>query len=244
MTKLNQINALVTGRKGEAEKVVGDIYKIVQKPELFTGLARTFRAYDAENGEKLPPESKKVQHTVQELVETAQAKWTELWDLTFTQDAGNQRAAASITVDGKVVLPDVPVTSLLFLEKQVNDVETFVGKLPTPAADEDWVLDPNQNLLRSKPAETVRTKKEPQVLVKYEATKEHPAQTEVYHKDIPTGVWTNVSFSGAMPANTKAAILVRLKKLKDAIKLAREQANMIEVTPIKAGEPLFGFIFG
>jgi hypothetical protein len=35
-----------------------------------------------------------------------------------------------------------------------------------------------------------------------------------------------------------------VRKLQDAIKLAREQANLLEVERQKAGEPLLGFVFG
>jgi hypothetical protein len=70
-----------------------------------------------------------------------------LWNLVFTQDTGNQSARADIVVDGKVVLANVPVTSLLFLDKQVNDLETFVSKLPTPDPAEEWTHDPNTGAL-------------------------------------------------------------------------------------------------
>jgi hypothetical protein len=32
--KLNQINAVVSGRKGEAEKAVTELYKLIQKDQL------------------------------------------------------------------------------------------------------------------------------------------------------------------------------------------------------------------
>src|SRR5262249_28027830 len=116
MPKLNQINAMVTGRKGEVEKAVTEIYKILQKEQLFNGRSRQYRPYDEEQGEKLPAEAQKVQQETKKLVEQAVAKWTDLWDLTLTQDAGNQQARADIIIDGQIVLKDVPVTNLLFLE--------------------------------------------------------------------------------------------------------------------------------
>ena len=108
---------------------------------------------------------------------------------------------------------------------------------------EDWSHDPNTGLLRSPVAESLRTTKEPTVLVKYEATKEHPAQTETFMKDVPAGYWRQVLYSGALQADRKDAILSRLKKLRDAVKLAREQANLIEVERQKAGEALLAFLF-
>jgi hypothetical protein len=242
--KLNQINAIVSARKNEAQKDVTELHKLLQKEPLFVGRERIYRPLDEVNGQKLPPESQRVQHRADDLVRQAREKWTELWNLVLTQDTGNQSARADIVVDGKVILANVPVTTLLFLDKQVNDLETFVSKLPTPDPAEEWVHDPNSGLLRSRTSESLRTSKEPTVIVKYPATTEHPAQTELFTKDVPVGTWTQIVYSGCIPADKKNAILARVRKLQDAIKTAKEQANLLEVERQKAGEPLLGFVFG
>jgi hypothetical protein len=242
--KLNQINAIVTARKGDAEKQVTELYKLIQKEQLFAGRERTYRPLDEVNGQKLPPESQRVQQRADDLIRQARGKWTELWNLVLTQDSGNQQARADIVVDGKVLLANVPVTTLLFLDKQVNDLQTFVSKLPTPDPAEEWGHDPNTGLLRSRATESVRTSKEPTVIVKYDATKEHPAQTELFTKDVPVGTWTQILYSGCIPTDRKNAILARIRGLQDGIKVAKEQANLLEVERQKAGEPLLGFVFG
>ena len=244
MPKLNQINAVVTARKGDAEKNITELYKLIQKEQLFAGRERTYRPLDEVNGQKLPPESQRVQQRADDLIRKAREKWTELWNLVVTQDTGNQSAKADIVVEGKTILAGVPVTSLLFLDKQVNDLETFVSKLPTPDPAEEWAHDPNTGLLRSKTNESVRTSKEPTVIVKYEATKEHPAQTELFTKDVPVGTWSQIVYSGCLPTDKKNAILARVRLLQDAIKVAKEQANLLEVTRQKAAEPLLDFVFG
>lgn len=244
MPKLNQVNALVTGRKSETEKAVTEIYKVIQEEGLFHGFERAYKPNDEEQGERLPAESQRVQQQAAELIEQARAKWTELWDLTLTQDTGNQQARADVVVDGRTLLKAVPVTYLLFLEKQVNDVETFLGKLPTPDPSEEWTHDPAVGLLRSKPNQSIRTKKEPTRFEKAPATKEHPAQVEILHIDTPVGVWTKTLYSGCIPADEKNALMARARKLKDAIRVAREQANLTEVEPKKAGDPLFAYMLG
>ncbi|VTR95691.1 Uncharacterized protein OS=Myxococcus sp. (contaminant ex DSM 436) GN=A176_04436 PE=4 SV=1 [Gemmata massiliana] len=244
MPKLNQINAVVTARKGDAEKQITELYKLIQKEQLFTGRERTYRPLDEVNGQKLPPESQRVQQRADDLIRQAREKWTELWNLVLTQDTGNQSAKADVVVDGKAVLANVPITTLLFLDKQVNDLETFVSKLPTPDPAEEWAHDPNSGLLRSKANESLRTSKEPTVIVKYDATKEHPAQTELFTKDVPVGTWTQILYSGCIAADRKNAILARVRKLQDAIKVAKEQANLLEIERQKAAEALFGYVFG
>ncbi len=244
MPKLNQINAIVSGRKGDAEKSVTELYKILQKEQLFAGRERVYRPLDEVNGQKLPPESQRVQQRADDLIRQAVAKWTELWNLILTQDLGNQQARADVVVDGKTLLSGVPVTFLLFLDKQANDLETFVSKLPTPDPSEEWSHDPNTGLLRSRATESLRTSKEPTVIVKYEATKEHPAQTELFTKDVPVGTWSQILYSGCVPADRKNAILERVRKLQDAIKVAKEQANQLEVERQKAADAVLGFVFG
>ncbi len=243
MPKLNQVNAIVTGRKGEAEKAVTELYKLVQKDTLFAGRERTYRPMDEINGQKLPPESQRVQQRADDLLRQAVTRWTELWNLILTQDVGNQSAKANVVVDGQVIVADAPITFLLFLDKQVNDLETFVSKLPTPDPAEEWSHDPNSGLLRSKAVDSLRTSKEPTVIVKYEATEKHPAQTELFTKDVVVGTWTQILYSGCIPTDRKNTILERIKKLQEAIKTAKEEANLFEVQKQKAAEALFSFVF-
>ena len=51
-----------------------------------------------------------------------------------TQDFANCQAKANVVVDGQTILKEVPVTHLLFLEKQLVDLRTFIDGLPTPEA--------------------------------------------------------------------------------------------------------------
>ncbi len=239
--KLCQVNALIQGKKTETTKEVTDCYKLIQKEAAFDGLSRIYQPKD-EEGEPLPSEEKKVQLNYKTLLELARSKWSELWDLVATQDLGNQQATADIKVNNTIILPGVPVTTLLFLEKQLTDVEAFITHMPTPDSAHDWAFDPNSNLLRNKQQESIRTKKVPKNHVKSPATDKHPAQVEVYMEDIPVGRWFQTLFTGRCPAQTKTQILYRVKLLKDAVKLAREEANTIKVEPRKISEPIFKFL--
>jgi hypothetical protein len=77
-----------------------------------------------------------------------------------------------------------------------------------------------------------------------EATKEHPAQVQVYMEDVPVGDWTTVKFSGALPATRVREILGRVTALQEAVKFAREEANGAEVADQRAGEAVFRYLFG
>jgi hypothetical protein len=242
MPRLNQINALVSGKKTETERVVTDLYKIIQKPDLFNGLERFYSPLDEVNGKKLPPEKQKIQHRVKDIVKQAVDSWTTLWDLVLTQDTSNQQAKSDIVVDGVVVVKNVPVTTLLFLEKQIANLESFISKLPTPDSTDTWTWDANSGSLRNQDSETLRTEKEPAHYVKYQATKEHPAQVEYFQKDVPVGKWRSVKFTASVPVDQKNKWLEKVRKLHDAVKIARENANMLEVQVQKMSESIFDFV--
>jgi hypothetical protein len=153
-------------------------------------------------------------------------------------------AKANVVVDNVTVLKDVPVTTLLFLEKQLVDIHTFVEKLPVLDPGEDWDYSPDVDYYASEAYQTTKTKKVLKNHVKAEATKEHPAQVETYTEDVVVGYWTTVKFSGAMPAKEKNELLDRVRKLQEAVKLAREEANGMEVQTKKIGAAVLHYVFG
>jgi hypothetical protein len=124
-------------------------------------------------------------------------------------------------------------------------VHTFVAKLPLLDPAEDWedAIDPVTGCWKTRPAQTVRSKKVPRNHVVAEATREHAAQVQVYTEDVPSGDWTTVKFSGALPATRVRLLLDRVEELQRAVKYAREEANGTEVTDRHAGDVIFGYLF-
>ncbi|MFJ8918855.1 hypothetical protein B046DRAFT_03315 [Streptomyces sp. LamerLS-316] len=243
MTKLNQIIAVEKGVKGKSLQDITAAHHKVQKPALLAGISRTYQPKD-EEGEQLPPESARVQIKAEEALREMSASLTRLFDVTATKDWANCSARADVIVDGRTVVGDVPVSYLLFLEKQLTDLHTFVKKLPVLDASESWSLDPSTDLWKTDPVRTIRTKKVPRNHVKAEATDKHPAQVDVYYEDVPIGYWTTVKFSGALPARRVNELLERVEKLQHAVKFAREEANGAEVTDRRVGDAVFGYLFG
>ena len=239
---MNQVVAVVTAKKRLASDAITGAYHAIQKGELFQGISRTYTPRDDE-GEKFPPESKVAQASVPLLLESVTGPMTEMFDTVLTQDAANTIAEGAIAVDGKVIAVSVPVTYLLFLEKQLNDLITFVGKLPVLDPSEDWKWDERANCYSSSPSESVKSKKVPKAFVKYEATKEHPAQVEMFTEDVVVGSWKTIKFSGALKASDKAAMLDRARKLHEAVVKTREACNSIDVTEQRIGSEILNFVF-
>lgn len=241
--KLHAVNALLPTAKTNAQRRLTDFYQLIQRAPLLSGISRTYRPRD-EEGEQLPPESTKVQVEIEAALTDVLPDLGRLFDLQLSQDIGNAAAKANIVVGGTVLLADVPVTYLLFLEKRLVDLRTTIDKLPGLDSADDWEWDEARQCWRTKPVETVRSKKVPRRLVLAEATEHHPAQVQVYQEDVPAGFWTTVKLSGAVPAARRRELTRRVDVLLEAVKAAREDANGTEVErTASAGSALLSYLF-
>lgn len=241
-TKLNQIIAVVNGKKTRVQKGLTELYHKLQKAELFSGLSRRYTPLDDE-GETLPPETTLVKVKVEDVISEGRSLLSELIDVVATQDYANCVARADVVVDDKVVLKDVPVTHLLFLEKQLVDLATFIEKFPTLDPSEEWSWDASRNCFATRPSQTVKTKKVMRNHVLAEATDKHPAQVQTYNEDVKIGEWSTTKFSGSIEPATKSEMLARVRKLQDGVKQAREAANNSEVSSVKVAESLLSYVF-
>ncbi len=243
MPKLNQIIAIEKSVKSQSLRELTDAHQLLQKPAMLSGISRTYRPKD-EEGEQLPPEATKVQLKAEEVIRQTTQILTRLFDITATKDYANGDARADVKLDGVVLLEKVPVTYLLFLEKQLTDLHTFIKKLPVLDSSETWTFDTSSDAWATEAVQTTRTKKIPRNHVKAEATEHHPAQVEVYYEDVIVGFWRTVKFSGALPARRVNQLVERVEKLQEAVKFAREEANGLDVNDQKIGEKVFGYLFG
>lgn len=242
--KLNQIIAIEKGIKSRVYGEITDLNKAIQKPDLFNGFSKQYQKKD-EDGEDLPSEKKRVQFLVVDVLRHVERVSTELMDVTARKDWTNCHAKATVVVDGKPLIADVPVSYLLFLEKQLTDMRTFVDNLPVLDEADTWSRDENAGLFKTAEVKTHRTKKVQRPLVLYPATPEHPAQTQLVTEDIIAGFWGQVKTSGAMPKPDKQALAGRVEKLLRAVKEARELANVHdEVSPPAIGPAVFGYLLG
>lgn len=242
MTQLNQIIAIEKGVKAAAKRSETDVYHNIQSAPRLGGIARTYHPKDDE-GDQLPPESTLVQVRVEEQIDSFKKDLVRLFDVVLTKDGANTLASADVKVGDKVLLRKVPVTYLLFLHKELVDLKTFISKLPVLDPAESWTYDATAGVYRNVTAGTTRTKKVLHNHVKAEATKEHPAQVDTYAEDVIVGTWSTTKFSGALPADRVTVLNERVVELIAAVEFAREEANGMQVTDLKAGEAILGHLF-
>lgn len=243
VTMLSQIIAIEKGVKSDAETALTAAHREVQKVEPLTGITRTYVPRQ-EDGVQLPPETKLPQVRAEEAISVVEQQLSRLFDVTATKDQANCTARADVVIDGVTVLAAVPVTTLLFLERKLVDLHTFIAKLPVLDPAERWTYSGDVGAYASAPSETLRSKKVMRNHVRYEATEKHPAQVDVYNEDVPEGTWTTVKYSGALPADRVAVLLARVTKLTQAVKQARELANTTPVEDVALGAPFFAYLFG
>ena len=246
MPKLNQIIAIEKGIKAKNYAAVTELHKLSAKKELFNGHSRKYTPKDDDpsnpEGETLPDENKKVQEKAKENVDKVFALLGEVFNLAATREYGNCVAKADIVVDEVVLVKDVPVTYLLFLEKQLNDIYTYVKSLPTLDAGENWHYDGTQDLWASDASQSARTKKLTRPFVLYEATDKHPAQVKEVSEDVRVGTWTTVKYSGALDAKSQNELIIRVEKLQVAVKFAREKANEYQVEKQEVAKSIISYL--
>lgn len=242
MAKANQIIAIEKSVKARAHAEASELYKVIQKPELFNGFAKTYQSKN-EEGDKLPEENKRVQYEVRDVLRRYERSSTDLLNTTARKDWTNTKATADVTLDEKVIIANAPVSYLLFLEKQLVDMHTFLLKLPTLDEGETWVRDADSGLNKTAVVQTHRTKKVQRPLVLFPATPEHPAQTQLVTEDIVDGYWSTMKLSGAIAKTQVQTMVERVEKLMKAVKEAREAANMTdEVESPDVGAALFNYV--
>jgi hypothetical protein len=241
VTALNQLLALRKGVQADTHSGITKLHHQVQKIDLLTGLHRTFRKLRDEDPD-VPGESKRVQIRAGEALLEAVQLWTRQWDVTAAVDYTNCETRADVIVGDQVLIKGAPATYLLWLEKQLVDLHTFVAKLPVLDPAEDWRWDDNADAYASATSTTRSTRKEPRNHVRAEATEKHPAQVDVYMEDVTVGYWDNTKLSGAIEGGRRKTLLARIGELQAAVKVAREQANMTAAVDPKPAAGVFAWL--
>jgi hypothetical protein len=242
LSKLNQVLAVEKGVKARNYAAFTDLHHKTQKVELLTGFTKTYTPRE-EGGFVHPPQVKVVQVTAESAFTQVQKNLVELFDVVASKDWANCSAKADVVVDGTTLVEGAPSTYLLFLEKQLKDILTFVEKVPELDPQRSWKKDVNE-MYRTDGELSQRTEKMQRPIVLAPATEKHPAQTQLITEDVLVGQWNTVHMSGALPSKRKAAVLGRVQRLHDAVKAALEVANTIDAPSKKIGDGVMTYIFG
>ena len=238
----NQIIALASDIKSKKQAVFSEMYHLLGKEGVFTGYTKTYQP-KKDGDDVIPPESKPVQLTVEQAIKKSKEVLAEMFNVVATQDVGNCYAKADVKVGETIILKDVPATHLIFLEKQLKDIETFISKLPVLDPSENWKFNEASGCYKSDESTTYRTKKVPTSMITAPATPEHPAQVQVYNDEVNIGTYTTTKFSGCMKVVEKDALMQKVLDLKKAVQVALQEANSTLITEQTFGKTIVDYIF-
>ena len=243
--------AVLKGIKSQTYATLTEQDKLCQKETLFEGLAKTYEPLDENDPDRPDGETRLVQQSAEEIVSSMIDALARYFDANAAVEVGNTKAAADIIVDGKTLLDCVPVTYLLFLEKQLNDLHTAVSRMPVLSPEFAWHHDAGRNCFASDQVKKVRTKKTPRVVMTATAkttakdgSVTEQQQGQVLQEDLPVGYWQTTYFSTALEPARRKQLLARVNRLRDAVKQARERANGTPIEQPQYGKPLLDWVFG
>lgn len=243
MAELHQILAVEGDLKNRAMETIARVRGTFADGGPLLGQFRRYHPL-TEDGEPQPDEVKALVTRVTDELADVRTAFGEWLDVAMQKEVTNQAAVADLVVDGKSLYSNLPAPALLNLESKLAELRGLLAIIPTNDPAERWEWDTNQGIYVSAERTSYRTQKVPKTHVAYEATKEHPAQVQVFTEDVRVGEWTTILQSGMLSPTDKKAILDRIDRLARAVKQARQKANSQDVTDVKLASLLFGYIFG
>lgn len=248
MGKLHEVLAVEASKKNAFVKILTETRKVFkEKASLFQEFIRTLHLKDENAPDNGAQDRLAMTTTVPQRLNWTAEPFNEYVDVVLQKEAANQIARGTIDVDG-LVIKNLPATFLLGLESKLAQLRAVLDEMPTLPAGVDWVPDSDHKfglVFKAKYDEqTNKTRKEITPFVLYEATDKHPAQVEKLTEDKVIGTFETKKWSGAVTPARKAAILGRLDKLLEAVKVARQKANETEAPNQEVGKTLTDYILG
>jgi hypothetical protein len=246
MPKLHEILAVEGDLRGTADTVIKEaIVTFDKRPNHFiqTDIATS---HFADEDKKLDTEEHSaMETTVGEKLEYVGEMVTRYYDAYMTKEASNQSATATVMVDGKAFLEDVPVVVLLGMETKLGELRAMYGQIPTLRPGPVWERDTTdkQGVYRAKhPEKRFITRKTKKGVVMYPHSDKHPAQVQVLDEDISIAERITTTRSGMLSVLDKSLLLDRIDTLIQAFKKARQRANDTDLVERQMGKTVFAYL--
>ncbi len=247
MSKLHELLAVEGDLEGTYKKILEETKVNFSKhPDRYFGFHERTELFD----ETAPQEAdshKELDDTVPSKLGYTEGSIVRYLDAVLQKERTNQDARADLTVDGVIIAKDVPATVLISLETKLKTIRSIYETIPNIQPVIKWERDETQGsdvYRRAHHQEKFRTKKNMKNHVVAEATKEHPAQVQVYNEDEKIARIVTDTWCGMISPAEKSALLGRVDKLIRGVKRSRQKANTTEVVKITIGKELFTYING
>ncbi len=245
--KLHELIAVASNVQGQSKKLVSDLKDTFhKKPHLFRTAITTYNP-KAEGEEQKTEVHSAIQTSIAKELKWIGDKLSSTIDVGHQIDMGNTMAKAHVVLpDGKVLLENIPATSLLQLEKRLLEMQDFTMSIPTLDAAKGFAFDQQTNAYKAREVKKNKTQKTDIPITLYQATEHHPAQVQLLSRDVVTGELIEQEWSSLITTSEKTSILDKIEVLLRAVKSARARANEIDVnvSEFKIGETIVDHIFG
>lgn len=248
MSKLHELLAVESALEKAAMKLVKESVHTLEKETLFSGQSRRLEMFRVEDKNSETTEHQELTTTVDEnlgYLEKPLAKW---FDAVLQKEQTNQVAKASVVLeDGTILMVDVPATYLLGMEKKIQLIRSLYEHIPTLTPGTKWEQDTQNRDGVFRAADDVvqmKTRKDPEFRIAYEATEHHPAQIVQVDRVLDIGKYITTNYSGKMTPLEKAKRLERIDIVLRAVKKARMKANNVTVVKGNVGMDILRYING
>ena len=186
--KLYELLAVEQDRKNKSNLSIGEAKKTFTKNDpYFDGMVKKYVSLEEDN-EQIPDETKEMVKTVKQQLEEVLEDAVTAIDATLSKEETNASGTAKAElIVGETNFGTFSATSLLALESQVSKILDLYQAIPTLESTKKWNFDKQTNTYKTEEEVKFRSIKRPKVIVKYEATDKHPAQTELLSLDFQVG---------------------------------------------------------
>lgn len=251
MGKLHQTLAVETSKLNLFRKVIDEaVNTFSKKPNLFEGvdIIQTSRLVEEDplyleypNMNNTVP----VQETVPSKLEYVFDTCADYINLVAQKDKANREAKADLKIGDKVLLADVPATTLLFIENKFKVIRTVIEAAKTLDNALIWTKKDGLSDVWTTDRGTVPVKRtEPDFVTVAQATDKHPAQVKEITRERIMASKNQKNCSGLIQTKEKSELLARCDQIIEAAKRARQEANAIDVVDVNIASTLFNHILG
>jgi hypothetical protein len=242
--KLHELLAVEQDRKHKSAQAIGEAISVFTKKDAqFDGMVKRYVTTESEDTELIPDEAKEMVSTVKDKLEAVMEAVIAGIDAHVSKEETNcSNTAKSELKVGDTDFGTLSATTLLALEGHLAKLKELYAAVPVLDNTRKWDFDSQKGFYKTEEEIKYRSVKRPKVIVKYEATKEHPAQTELLYLDFQVGKYVTVYSSGKITPTQKATLLKRVDELLEAVKVARAKANNVEAQQMKIAKNIFDYI--
>lgn len=246
--KLHELLAVESSLENQSNKVRNDLSNTFDKKRHLFEEKRLVFTPSTEGAQSVIETQSDIQTNVSKELKWVSTHIAKALDASYQVAKTNTTARADVVLeDGTKVLTDVPATALLELEKRIAEIAALINSIPTLDPAKGFTIDEGRGngIYQARPVNKTRTRKTKKVLIRYEATDKHPAQTELIDEDVVVGTIQEQEWSGLITPAQKSDYIARVEELSRAVRQARSRANDENVDKTNViGARLLKHIFG